>query len=95
MVNANMRTYNYYTYSNENEYGQQLLPDTPTGTVKASINLTSQSIQDNILYQNATYLALTHDTLTDENVLEYGDKKLKVLYVNPYGRFNQVFLEEI
>ena len=90
-----MRDYNYYTYGEENDYGQRLLPDTPSGTIRASINLTSQSIQDNILYQNATYMALTLDVLTDEDVIEYGDKKLKVLYVNPYGRYNQVFMAEM
>ena len=92
-----MVIYKYYKYSDKlNSYGQYTLSQTPAGEVKMAIFTTSQSIQDNINYQNANYLGLTHSSLLDDKtVIDYKGKKLKVLYVNPEGRMKQVFLQEI
>lgn len=95
MINADMKTYNYFAFGLDNGYGQPQLTTEPIGTVKMAINITSQSIQDNINYKQASYIGLTHALLDDTAVIEYGDKKLKVLYVNPKGRLKQVFLAEI
>lgn len=95
MINTDMRTYNYYTFGAAGAYGQPQLSEEPVGTIKMAINLTSQSIQDNINYKEATYIGLTHFLLDDTYVIQYGDVKLKVLYVNPRGRYKQVFLAEI
>lgn len=95
MINADMRVYNYYTYTEPNAYGQRTLSAEPTGAIKIAINVTSQSIQDNINYKEASYIGVTFALLDDTNVIEYGDKKLKVLYVNTKGRLNQVFLAEL
>ena len=62
------------------------------GTVKMAINITSQSVQDNINYNQAAYIGLTYAPVSDTYVIQYGDKKLKVLYVNTLGRYNQVFM---
>lgn len=90
-----MRTYFYYTFGANSGYGQPQLSAEPVGTIKMAITLTTQSIQDNINYKNATYMGLTHSLLDDSCVIQYEDQKLKVLYVNPQGRLNQVFLAEI
>lgn len=96
MINNDMRTYNYFTYGEVDSYGQPQLSQNPQGTIKISINITSQSIQDNILYQDASYIGLTMDsTVNDTFVIQYGEEKLKVLYVNPKGRYKQVFLKKI
>lgn len=95
MINAGMRTYDYYTYEKENQYGQRLLSTSPVGKVKMSINLTNKSVQDNINYQEAQYMGLTRAEITDEMVIQFGNEKLKVQYVNPFGRMNQVFLVKI
>jgi hypothetical protein len=95
MINADMRSYNFYIYGINNDYGQPSLSTNPIGSVKMAINITSQSTQDNINYHGATYMGLTHSLLDDSYVIQYDDKKLKVLYVNPKGRFNQVFMEEM
>ena len=95
MINTNMRFYDYYTFGANNAYGQPQLSEAPQGTVTMAINVTSQSVQDNVNYQEATYMGLTYDTLDDTYVIQYGDKKLKVLYVNTQGRYNQVFMAEI
>lgn len=95
MIGIKMVSYKFYKYSVENAYGQLTLPNEPTGEVKIAIFTTTQSIQDNINYQGATYMGLTHSLLDDKTVIQYGDKKLKVLYVNPEGRLKQVFMAEI
>lgn len=90
-----MTTYKYHTYQ-EDEYGQLVLTTDPIGSVKLSIGLISQTTQQNILYKDATYIGLTHDKEIDDSyVIQYGNQKLKVLYVNPFGRFKQVFMRTI
>lgn len=95
MIGTKGRFYDFYKYSVDNAYGQKTLPEEAAGRVKIAIFTTSQSIQDNINYSGANYIGLTHSLLDDLTVIQYGDKKLKVLYVNPDGRYNQVFLAEI
>ena len=61
-----------------------------------AINISSQSIQDNILFKDCTYIGLTSDAnVNDSYVIKYGKEQLKVLYVNPKGRLKQVFLKEM
>ena len=92
MINADMRLYNYFSLGAQDEYGQQVLSDEPVGQVKMAINISSQAIQDNINYAGATYVGLTHAKVDDTYVIEYEGERLKVLYVNPKGRLNQVFM---
>lgn len=87
-----MQTYNYFTYGDDDGYGQPALSASPVGQIKMAINITSQSIQDNINYSQAQYVGLTHANVDDTYVIEYGKERLKVLYVNPYGRIKQVFM---
>lgn len=93
MINTDMRSYEYYTFDQRNEYGQLTLSTYPTGTIKIAIYTTSQSIQDNILYTDASYIGLTHDAnVSDTFVIDYQGQKLKVLYIQPKGKYKQVFL---
>lgn len=95
MINSQTKTYNYFTLGEKNAYGEQVLSTTPTGTIKMAINITSQSIQDNVNYKNAQYVGLTHAKVDDTFVIEYGERgRLKVLYINPIGRYTQVFLTD-
>lgn len=96
MINTDMRLYDYYTYSSADAYGQPQLSSEVQGSVKMAINISSQSIQDNILYENCSYIGLTMDSaVNDTFVIQYGEEKLKVLYVNPKGKYKQVFLQKI
>lgn len=95
MISADMRQYKYYLYGEKNAYGQTVFSTEPAGTIKISINTTSTAIQDNVRYKDATYLGLTSEPVTDKYVIEYGEEKLKVLYVLPKGRLKQVFLKNI
>lgn len=97
-----MKEYNYFLYSSEPDvYGQTTLikdengEPAVQGTIKIAINNTSTAIQDNIRYKDASYIGLTHQSIDDTYVIQYGDERLKVLYVNSQGRYKQVFLNNI
>lgn len=93
MINSLFRTYDYFTFGERNAYGMEKLTKEPVGKVKLAITLSSQAVQDNINYKDATYVALTHSSLLDDScVIKYGEEMLKVLTINPFGRYNQVFL---
>ena len=91
-----MKIYRYFKYNNRDNYGQLTLDKEAAGAVKMAIYTTSQSIQDNINYKDANFIGLTISSLLDDKcAVEYGDRKLKVLYINSKGRLKQVFLKEI
>lgn len=93
MINADMREYPYYTYGNVNAYGQAALSKDVQGVVKMAIYSTSQSVQNNIKYKDASYIGFTHDSkVNDAYVIQYGKERLKVLYIQPKGRYKQVYL---
>lgn len=102
MINTGFRSYNYFTFGEEDAYGQSTLIKDENGnpvvqgTVKLCIYLTTQAIQENINYLNAQYVGVTFDKDIDETyVIQYGEEKLKVLYVNRMGRYAQVFFNKI
>lgn len=96
MINADMRSYDYFLYGEEDRYGQPQLSDTIQGSVKMSIYSTSTNIQDNINYKNAEFIGLTKDSnICDKYVIQYGIDKLKVLYVISKGRLKQVFMIKV
>lgn len=95
MINANMRLYDYFTLGENDAYGQAQVSAEPAGQVRMAINITSQSIQDNINYSGAQYIGLTHANVDDTYIIAFGTERLKVLYVNPMGRLNQVFMAQI
>lgn len=95
MINTDMRLYDYFTFGDSNGYGQPQLSNEPIGQIKMAIYITSQSVQDNILYKDSTYMGLTMAPIDDSYVIKYGNERLKVLYVNPQGRYTQVFLKEM
>ena len=96
MITTNMKSYEYYTYTAADGYGQRQLSETPQGTTKLSIFTISTAIQDNINYKGANYIGFTFDKdINDTYAINYQDRKLKVLYVNNQGRYRQIYLAEI
>lgn len=89
-----MKDYTFSTFGELDEYGQPQLSDIQ-GTIKMAIYTSSQSIQDNIRYKDATYIGLTHAKVDDTYVIDYGEERLKVLYVNNQGRYKQVFMKNL
>ena len=102
MINTSMREYEYFQYNAEpNSYGQQTLIKDENGqpkvqgTVKMAIFLTTQAVKDSIAYHEAQFCAQTLDKRVDDTfVIQYGNKRLKVLFAAPGGRYRQVFLNE-
>ena len=95
MINAKMRLYNFFTLGEPNAYGQAQISAEPKGQIKMAIFISSQAVQDNINYKDCKYIGLTLGEVDDTYIIEYGQEKLKVLYVNPHGKCKQVFLGEI
>jgi hypothetical protein len=78
MINATMRSYDYYTLGGLDEYGQEALTEETQGKVKLAIYTLSTTIGTNIKYKDATYIALTHNKdINDSYVIKYGEEKLK------------------
>lgn len=93
MINSQIKTYNFFTFGERNAYGQETLSTAPTGQIKMAIYISSQSVQDNVNYKNAQYIALTQSKVNDTYVIDGKELGLlKVLYVNTQGRYTQVFL---
>lgn len=93
MINSQMKLYNYSLYGDVDDYGMSKPIDEIQGQLRIAINITSQSVQDNINFTHAEYIGLTHDkNISDKYIVHYGDKKLKVLYIQPHGRYKQVYL---
>ena len=95
MINTDMKLYNFYIYGEKNAYGQVQPSNEVKGQVKMAIYETSQAIQDNINYKQASFIGLTRALLDDTYLIEYNGQKLKVQYVTPKGRLYQVFLAKI
>ena len=92
MISRDCRTYDFYRYSTTNSYNQPVLSKEVEGTIKIAINTVTTSIVDSVKYKNAQYIGLTQDPIDDTFVIAYEGEKLKVLYVNPKGRYKQVFM---
>lgn len=95
MLNTDMRHYDYFTFGELNSYGQPQLSAEVQGQIKMAVNSISNSIADNLRYKDATYLGLTQQNINDSFVIQYGEERLKVLYVVTKGRYKQVFLTNI
>lgn len=95
MINAQMRLYDYYITGKQDSYGQPQVSIGARGQIKMAINISSQTIDENALYSGAQYTGLTHDAIDDTYIIQYGNEKLKVLYVNPQGRIKQVFMKRM
>lgn len=101
MINANMREYNYFLLSAEtDDYGQQTLIKDENGepiiqgTIKMAISEASQSVLENILYKNTSYVGITQDkAVNDHYIIEYKGIKLKVQYISE-SRFKTAYLGE-
>ena len=53
-----------------------------------TVSATQKDDKNNINYKDCRYVGLTHANVDDTYIIEYGNERLKVLYVNPKGRYN-------
>lgn len=95
MINTLMRDYKYSILGGLDEYGQPVEAEA-SGTIKMSIALTSQTLNENALYSGAQYTGLTlNKEINAKYIIQYGDERLKVLYTNAQGRYTQVFMARV
>lgn len=95
MINTQMRSYSYTILDGVDEYGQPAAVEA-VDKIKMAINFANEAIQENALYSGATYVGLTLNKHVNSNyVFNYGTEKLKVTYVNKFGKYSQVFLARI
>ena len=97
MINADMREYDFYLYSEPNSYGQSVLSEDVQGTVKMAIYNSNKSLTGGVDYTGGHYVGLTHDKgISDKYVIQYGDIRLKVLYtVSVPKHLTQVMMAEV
>lgn len=99
MIFSNMRYYDYWKVSVNEAYGQEVIPaetEPIAGQVKIAIYPTSTGTQDNILYADCSYVGLTYDAEIDDKYIIQKDKeRLKVMYIQPVGRYKQVFMKRV
>lgn len=92
VINRDMREALVYVLGENDEYGQPTLnPENPI-KITLTFGLFNHSPVEDPRYQDVMYTGLTTYNLTDKNVIQIGDSKFKVKFVNPFGRLNQVFL---
>ena len=106
MIRRNMRNYNCLVYGSteENAYGEPIL-NPSNELISMAIIQTNQALTNDIHYLDADYIGLTMNYIDDSYVIlcppdylkEKGteDFKLKVKYVNRFGRYNQAFLTRV
>lgn len=92
MISRDLQKYYYSTIGAVDAYGQPQESAEPVGQITMAIYTTSQGVQDNVNYTNANYIGLTTDTVKDNYIIKYGAERLKVLYIQPKGRYTQVFM---
>lgn len=94
-IATNLKEYDYFEYGKQDKYGQEILNQSPSGKVKASITLLNQSVENTPLYNEIQYVGLTHSNAIKENcVIAYGNKKLKVMNIVE-GRYNTLLLQDV
>lgn len=92
MIAADMREYDYYLVSDNDEYGQPLVNANPSGKIKMCINILTQAATGNVVYESASFIGLTKQSVTEAYIIDFNGVKLKVNYVNPMGRYTQVYM---
>lgn len=81
------------TMGGQDEYGQDLVEPIAQKSITLTFGLYNHKQTDDIRYQNVEYTGLTTYDINDNQIIEIGEKKYKVLFVNMFGRMNQVFLK--
>jgi hypothetical protein len=95
LISRELQLYNFSTIGAADAYGQPQASTEPVGQVKMAIYTTTQGTQDNVNYSGANYLGLTNDSVEDTYIIHYGAERLKVLYIQPKGRYKQVFMVKV
>jgi hypothetical protein len=96
MITTQMRKYTYKKITEIlDDYVQPTIEEVE-GEIKMAINFTNETVQDNSLYSDAQYIGLTLNKNIDSTyIINYEGESLKVLYINPAGKYKQVFMTKV
>ena len=97
-IQAEIKSYPFAEYAaSRNQYGELVFPSFSTSgtSINMAIFLNNQATNNSINYIECDYIGLTKETVDDTCVVKYGNEYLKVKYVNPIGRYNQVALVKV
>ena len=92
VINRSMREALKFSLAADDEYGQATLDTENPSTIHLTFGLYNPKEVADVRYQDVEYTGLTFDNLTDNDVIQLGEDKYKVKFVNPFGRISQVFL---
>jgi hypothetical protein len=94
MFNRDIVDATVVTYGGVDEYGQMMTTPTASREISMTFGLYNHSESSDVRYMAVNYTGLTRDKeITDKDSVIIGGKEYKVLFVNPYGRLTQVFLQ--
>lgn len=82
------------TMGGQDEYGQDLVDALEEKPITLTFGLYNHKQTDDVRYEDVEYTGLTAYDVSDNQIIAIGDKEYKVLFVNPFGRMNQVFLRQ-
>lgn len=94
MINREMRKANLITYApGVDEYGQPRKGEQSKRDIELTFRIYSHSPVEDIRFNEVTHTGLTADkTITDTNAIELEGKTYNIKFVNPEGRFAQLFM---
>lgn len=94
MINREMRQATVVTYGGVDEYGQMNTTATASRDTYLTFGLYQHTNSNDVRYQNVTHYGLTKDSeITDNDIIVIDGVEYKVLFVNPFGRMREVFLQ--
>jgi hypothetical protein len=92
VINREMRQAQMYSLGVMDEYGQEEIDLENAVPIQLTFGLYNHHDTEDVRYQDVEYTGLTHSVVSDKNIIQIGETKYKVKFVNPFGRLNQVFL---
>ena len=96
MINREMVKAFILTYSEESDaYGELNTGEPTKEECEVTLRIYNHSKVEDIRFNDVTHTSLIKNkTITDANKLQIGDKIYSIEFVNPEGRFTQLFLKE-
>lgn len=83
------------TMGGQDEYGQDLMNELDRKPITLTFGLYNHKQTDDIRYEDVEYTGLTIYDVFDDQIIQIGEDRYKVLFANPFGRMRQVFLKRI
>lgn len=80
------------TYDGIDEYGQEGINPINQTPIEITFGIYKHQPTEDIRFQNVEYVGLTKASVNDSQAIKIGDKEYKIQFVNPFGRYKEVFM---